>query len=155
MPPESPILIAILEVPSVDTVLNEITICFMPEGMPVKSIAVPDVELIGVPRVKPAEIAAQDASPRQNVLADAEVPEFKFVTGKLPVTPVVSGNPVALVSTNVVGVPKLGVVSTGAVSVLLVSVVVLDAVTILLGVMIPDSATVAMIYPYIRAVWAK
>ena len=40
----------------------------------------------------------------------------------------------------------------GAVSVLLVSVVVLVAVTILLGVMIPDSATVAMIDPYIRAV---
>jgi len=28
-------------------------------------------------------------------------------------------------------------------------------VTSMLGVMIPDSATVAMIAPYIRAVWAK
>ena len=92
-----------------------------------------------------AVTAAHDASPRQNVEAEADVPEFKLVTGRLPVTPVVRGSPVADVSTNVVGVPKLGVVSIGLVSVLLVSVVVLDAVTTLLGVMIPDSATVAMI----------
>jgi len=128
-------------------------ICLVPAGIPVKSMLVPDVVATGVPRVNPA--APQAPSPRQNVLADADVPEFKFVTGKLPVTPVVSGNPVADVSTKVVGVPKLGVVSTGLVSVLLVSVVVLVAVTTLLGVMIPDSATVAMIAPYIRAVWAK
>ena len=70
----------------------------------------------------PAAGAPQVASPRQNVEAEAEVPEFKFVTGRLPVTPVVSGSPVADVSTKVVGVPKLGVVSIGLVSVLLVSV---------------------------------
>ena len=145
MPPESPIWIRGLEVPSVDTLINEITICFMPEGIPVKSISVPDVELTGVPRVKPA--APQAPSPRQNVVADAEVPEFRFVTGKFPVTPVVSGNPVALVSTKVVGVPRFGVVSTGLVNVLFVSVSVLVAVTTLVGVMIPDSATVAMIDP--------
>ena len=34
----------------------------------------------------PDTTAAQVASPRQNVLADADVPEFKLVTGKLPVT---------------------------------------------------------------------
>ena len=41
--------------------------------------------------------AAQVPSPRQNVDALADVPEFKFVTGRFPVTPVVKGKPVALV----------------------------------------------------------
>jgi len=71
------------------------------------------------------------------------------VTGRLPVTPVLNGKPVALVKVPLAGVPKTGAVNTGAVSVLFVSVVVLVAVTTLLGVMIPDSATVAMIDPYI------
>jgi hypothetical protein len=44
-------------------------------------------------------------------------------------------------------VVKLADAIVGAVSVLLVSVVVLVAVTTLVGVMIPDNATVAMIIP--------
>jgi len=56
-------------------------------------------------------------SPRQNVVAEAEVPEFRLVTGKLPVMPVESGRPVALVKTPLAGVPSAGVVSVGLVSV--------------------------------------
>ena len=56
-------------------------------------------------------------SPRQNVVDDALVPEFKLVTGRLPVTPVVSGRPVALVNTALAGVPRAGVVSVGLVRV--------------------------------------
>lgn len=52
-------------------------------------------------------------SPRQKVVADALVPEFRFVTGRLPVTPVVKGNPVPLVNTIAVGVPKAGVTKVG------------------------------------------
>ena len=54
-------------------------------------------ELLGV---------AQLPSPRQNVVADALVPLFKLVTGKFPVTPVVSGSPVPFVKTIAEGVPK-------------------------------------------------
>lgn len=55
-------------------------------------------------------------SPRQKVEALADVPLFKFVTGKFPVTPVVSGSPVAFVSTKAVGVPSAGVTSVGEVA---------------------------------------
>jgi hypothetical protein len=83
--------------------------------------------------------AAHVASPRQNVEAEADVPELRFATGKLPVTPVVNGSPVALVSVPLAGVPIAGVVNTGDVKVLFVNVVVLVAVTMLFGVMIVDS----------------
>ena len=56
---------------------------------------------------------AQVPSPRQNVEADADVPLFKFVTGRLPVTPVVRGKPVAFVSVALVGVPRIGVTNVG------------------------------------------
>jgi hypothetical protein len=59
---------------------------------------------------------AQEPSPRQNVVADAEVPEFKFVTGKFPVTPVDKGKPVALVNVADVGVPRIGVTNVGEVA---------------------------------------
>lgn len=55
-------------------------------------------------------------SPRQNVVDDADVPEFRFVTGRFPVTPVDNGKPVALVNVNVVGVPRLGVTKVGEVA---------------------------------------
>jgi hypothetical protein len=58
---------------------------------------------------------AQVPSPRQNVLADALVPLLRLDTGKLPVTPVDNGKPVAFVSVTLVGVPKTGVVSVGLV----------------------------------------
>ena len=43
------------------------------------------------------------------------IPVPPLATGSVPVTPVVSGNPVALVSTPDAGVPKAGVVRVGAV----------------------------------------
>ena len=49
---------------------------------------------------------AHVASPRQKVEAEADVPLFKLVTGKLPVTPVVNGKPVALVRVPLDGVPR-------------------------------------------------
>jgi len=52
------------------------------------------------------EGADQVASPRQKVVADALVPLFKLVTGRFPVTPVVNGNPVALVRVAETGVPR-------------------------------------------------
>lgn len=55
-------------------------------------------------------------SPRQNVPAEADVPLFKLVTGKLPVTPVDNGKPVALVKTPDDGVPKAGVTKVGLVA---------------------------------------
>ena len=45
-------------------------------------------------------------SPRQKVVPLAEVPLFKFVTGRLPTIPVERGNPVAFVSVPLVGVPR-------------------------------------------------
>ena len=60
---------------------------------------------------------AQLPSPRQKVVAVAPVPLPRLETGRLPVTPVVSGRPVALVRTPLAGVPSAGVVSVGLVSV--------------------------------------
>jgi len=54
-------------------------------------------------------------SPLQNVVLDAEVPLLRFVTGRFPVTPVVSGKPVAFVNVTLVGVPKIGVTRVGLV----------------------------------------
>ena len=54
-------------------------------------------------------------SPRQKVVLDAEVPLLRFVTGRFPVTPVVSGKPVAFVNVTLVGVPKMGVTRVGLV----------------------------------------
>jgi len=51
------------------------------------------------------------------VVAEALVPEFRFATGRFPVTPVVSGRPVALVRVPEVGVPKTALVSVGVFSV--------------------------------------
>jgi hypothetical protein len=39
-----------------------------------------------------------------------------FATGSVPVTPLVNGNPVALVSTTALGVPSVGVVKVGLVA---------------------------------------
>ena len=64
---------------------------------------------------EPVPAAAQVPSPRQNVEEVAPVPLFRLVTGKFPVTPVVSGNPVRLVATPLVGVPSNGVTKVGLV----------------------------------------
>lgn len=55
-------------------------------------------------------------SPRQYVEDDALVPLFRLVTGRLPVTPVVSGSPVAFVRVPDVGVPSTGVTNVGEVA---------------------------------------
>ena len=86
-----------------------------------------------VPPATPTEVTvpalaagvAQLPSPRQKVVADAPVPLFRLVTGRFPVTPVVSGKSVALVKTTPEGVPSAGVVSVGLVS---VKPVIVDAV---------------------------
>lgn len=67
-------------------------------------IAVPkQVTLVTVPA--PAGVD-QVPSPRQYVLAEANVPLFRFVTGRFPVTPVDSGRPVAFVRVPDAGVPR-------------------------------------------------
>ena len=53
---------------------------------------------------------AQVASPRQKVEEEADVPLLRLVTGRFPVTPVVSGKPVAFVKTALAGVPRAGAV---------------------------------------------
>ena len=50
------------------------------------------------------------------MLAEADVPLLRLVTGRFPVTPVVSGRPVALVRIAADGVPKSGVTSVGLVA---------------------------------------
>jgi hypothetical protein len=71
--------------------------------------------LVTVP--EPDDGVAQVPSPRQNVVEDALVPPFRLLTDKLPVTPVDSGSPVALVRTNAVGVPSAGVTNVGEVAI--------------------------------------
>ena len=61
----------------------------------------------------PEPAAAQLPSPRQKVDAVAPVPLFRFVTGRLPVTPVVKGRPVALVKVPLEGVPNAPPFTTG------------------------------------------
>lgn len=60
---------------------------------------------------------AQVPSPRQKLVEVAPVPLLRLATGKLPVTPVDSGSPVALVSVTLAGVPSVGFESVGLVSV--------------------------------------
>jgi hypothetical protein len=57
-----------------------------------------------------------------NAAAFVVAPVPPLARGKVPVTPVSSGKPVALVNVNEVGVPKFGVVSIGEVNVLFVNV---------------------------------
>ena len=76
------------------------------------------------------EGAAHVPSPLQKVLEEADVPEFRLPTGRLPVTPLDKGKPVTLVMTPEAGVPKAGVVSVGLVKVLLVRVWVVSCPTI-------------------------
>ena len=51
--------------------------------------------------------------PSVSVFVPLLTPVPPFAAGRIPVTPVVSGNPVAFVSTKADGVPKAGVVSVG------------------------------------------
>ena len=62
-------------------------------------------------------------------------------TGNVPVTPVVSGKPVALARTAAIGVPRSGVVKTGLVNVLLVNVSVPSNVA-----NVPDTGKVTAVF---------
>ena len=73
----------------------------------------------------PPEGVAHVPSPRQKVDDDAEVPLARLVTGRLPVTPVDKGKPVALVRVTLVGVPRTGVTRVGEVASTLLPVPVL------------------------------
>ena len=95
--------------------------------VPAKPFALATLRVVTVPAAEAG--VAHVPSPRQKVVDDALVPEFRFVTGRLPVTPVVSGSPVRLVATPLAGVPRAGVVSVGLVSVLFVRVCVAASVT--------------------------
>ena len=81
--------------------------------VPAKPLAETTETLVTVPD---PDGAAQEPSPRQKVDALADVPEFKLVTGRLPVTPVLKGKPVALVNVALVGVPRMGVTNVGDVA---------------------------------------
>tara|TARA_R110000868_G_scaffold398323_1_gene671465 strand:- start:2557 stop:2880 length:324 start_codon:yes stop_codon:yes gene_type:complete len=77
------------------------------------------------------------------------VPEFRLPTGRFPVTPVVSGRPVAFVNTPDAGVPKAGFVNVGLVKVLLVRVCVPVNVTTVLSI---DMVPLEVIGPPVRPV---
>jgi hypothetical protein len=79
-------------------------------GRPVQLVKVPEV---GVPRTGVTRVGVF-ASTTPPVPVDAVVePVPPLATGRVPVTPVVSGRPVALVNTAADGVPRAGVVSVG------------------------------------------
>jgi hypothetical protein len=80
------------------------------------SAACPAVGLPELDKFPLPEGVAHVPSPLQKVEAEADVPLFKFVTGRLPVTPVDNGRPVQLVKTPDVGVPRIGVTSVGLVA---------------------------------------
>ena len=65
------------------------------------------IAVVPVPLTRPVKVVA---------------PVPPFPTAKVPVTPLVNGNPVAFVNTPDTGVPKAGVVNVGLVNVLLVKV---------------------------------
>jgi hypothetical protein len=91
-----------------------------------------------VPEPPPGGVA-QVASPLQNVVELAEVPLFRFVTGRLPVTPVVRGKPVAFVNVPLDGVPNAGVTNVGLVANTIAPLPVLE-LTVIFGVEPPLEA---------------
>jgi len=80
-------------------------------GKPVALVKVPDE---GVPNtgVTKVGLVARTFAPEP---VEVVTPVPPFATGRVPVTPVVSGKPVALVKVPDVGVPKIGVTSVGVV----------------------------------------
>ena len=66
------------------------------------------LEILGVVNVG---LVARTFEPEPVVVPEEPVPPF--AAGRIPVTPVVKGSPVALVSVTLEGVPKFGVVRTG------------------------------------------
>ena len=80
-------------------------------GKPVRFVATPDD---GVPRAGVTKVGEFDRTLFPEPV-DVVTPVPPFATGNVPVTPVVSGNPVPLVSVTEAGVPSVGVVRTGEV----------------------------------------
>jgi hypothetical protein len=80
-------------------------------GNPVALVKVPEV---GVPKIGVTSVGLvlRTFAP---VPVSVVTPVPPFATGNVPVTPVVSGNPVALVKVPEVGVPKTGVTNVGLV----------------------------------------
>jgi hypothetical protein len=78
-------------------------------GKPVKLVATPDD---GVPNAGVTRIG-DVLNTTEPVPVDVVTPVPPFNTGSVPVTPVVSGKPVALVRTTADGVPKAGVINVG------------------------------------------
>lgn len=93
-------------------------------GRPVALVNVTDA---GVPSVGFDNVGLLDNTTLP-VPVEAVTPVPPLATGRVPVTPVVNGNPVTLVITPLAGVPKAGEVNVGLVSVLFVSVCVPDNV---------------------------
>ena len=110
----------------------------------VRPVVPPDTStLVTVPAPEGVD---QMPSPRQNVAALADVPEFKLATGRFPVTPVVRGRPVAFVRIPLAGMPNAGVTITGLCNV--PTVVNEDAVTpdaSVAPVSVPAGATTAAV----------
>jgi hypothetical protein len=80
-------------------------------------VSVGDVEKTKLVDVVPVVPAAVNPVILLKQVIEAELQLVPpFATGKIPVTPVVKGRPVALVSTPALGVPKLGVTKVGLVA---------------------------------------
>jgi hypothetical protein len=83
-----------------------------------------DPEVVASP-LNSAAVMAEEL-PRIKPVSVLPVPVPPFGTGKIPVTAVVSGNPVRLVATPEAGVPSAGAVNVGEVSVRPAILVVVD-----------------------------
>ncbi|MGL6123762.1 MAG: hypothetical protein ACRC1W_12260 [Shewanella sp.] len=97
--------------PSVNDVASSSAVAGVPPKVIVTLVSSTLVSAEGVTTPPPG--TAQVPSPRQKDVPVAPVPEFKLVTGRFPVTPVVKGSPVQVVSAPETGVPKVGVVMIG------------------------------------------
>jgi hypothetical protein len=78
-------------------------------------VALVSVALVGVPKIGVTSVGDVDKTLLPEPV-EVVTPVPPFNTGRVPVTPVVRGSPVALVSVADVGVPKIGVTSVGEVA---------------------------------------
>jgi hypothetical protein len=117
IPPDVPSLTTIGLVPLVEMPEKLRVTRFTQEGMLEKSMDAPLAETV-VPRTIFCVDDHTDPSAVNKTLP-AEPTDVRFVPplamGKVPVTPVVKGKPVALVRVADVGVPRMGVTSVGLV----------------------------------------
>jgi len=105
---------------------------FAGEIAPVISAAASDAIITFVPL--PRKYAPLVTAPAKAFIASCAVvwPDPPLPSGKVPVTPVVKGNPVALVNVPDWGVPKIGVTKVGLVAKTLFPLPVLVTLTICL-----------------------